>query len=96
MNLQELKTKLGDKFEDFKCELPENTIRNKTHELFGVTYEVIREERDDSDMELVIKIDENYFSMVGAYDSWNGTSWEFAELVQVEPIQVTTTEYKRI
>lgn len=49
--------------------------------------------REDSAFEWVFKIKDQYFAVYGSYDSWNGTEMYDDDILEVEPKQVTYTEY---
>jgi hypothetical protein len=38
--------------------------------------------------------DDKFFRVEGYYTSWEGTNWENAEVIEVEPAQVLVTVYK--
>lgn len=44
----------------------------------------------------VLKIDDEYFKIVGHYSSWDGADYDWAAIYQVEPRQVMRTEYVAI
>ena len=53
-------------------------------------------ERDDEYWVVVFKIGEQYFRVLGDYDSWNGTEWGYATVDEVHPRQVTKTVYDKV
>jgi hypothetical protein len=42
----------------------------------------------------VFQIGDQFFKKSGYYSSWNGTDWSY-DFVEVTPVSVTVTEYKR-
>lgn len=42
------------------------------------------------------KCGEKYFECHGYYDSWEGTSWEGVEAIEVRPVEVLVTQYKPV
>jgi hypothetical protein len=46
------------------------------------------------DLWSVFQIGDQFFKKSGYYSSWNGSSWEY-DFVEVTPVPVTKTEYKR-
>lgn len=42
------------------------------------------------------KCGDKYFECHGYYDSWEGTSWEGVEAIEVKPVEVLVTQYKPV
>lgn len=80
---------LNKAFESFWVELGEYPV---TIGDFATTEPVVSE-RDDEYWVVVFKIGEQYFQVLGDYDSWNGTSWDFPEVQEVHPRQIVKTVY---
>lgn len=51
-------------------------------------------EGQGDDLWIVIKIGDQFFKKSGYYNSWDGGAYD-GELFEVEPVQVTRTEYQR-
>lgn len=51
--------------------------------------------RHNSTMTFIFQVGEQYFRTEGYYDSWNGTSWDDADIWEVVPKEVTVTEYHK-
>lgn len=39
--------------------------------------------------------DEQFFQIAGSYNSWDGVSFDYASIFEVEPFEVTVTQYRR-
>jgi hypothetical protein len=50
--------------------------------------------RENEYMVNIFKIGDQYFRIMGEYDSWNGTIWDYAEIQEVVPHEVTIVKYK--
>lgn len=50
-------------------------------------------ERQDEHMVVIHQLGDQYFRLLGEYDSWNGTTWDWAEYEEVIPKTVTKVEY---
>ena len=71
-----------------------NTIKIGELSLESVSYE-----RHNSSVHSVFKINElegRFFQVVGHYDSWEGTDFEYAEVEEVRPKQRTITVYETV
>ena len=53
-------------------------------------------ERDDEYWVVVFKIGEQYFRVLGDYDSWNGTEWGYATVDEVHPRKIEKTVWDRV
>ena len=95
MNLQKLKEIIGENERNFIKNVTDLRIGQPT-DVFGVLVTVIQNERDNEYMECVFKIEESYFRMLGSYDSWNGTTWDYCDIEQVIPKDVVITTYVTI
>jgi hypothetical protein len=94
MNLEQFKTKLGDNLNKFRDTVIEYGNGNGAKDtLFGIEFEVVKNQRHDAQQIVVIKVGDAYFKLDGIYDSWNGTNFDYTNFQQVYPYQRTTTEY---
>ena len=44
---------------------------------------------------VIFKIGDQYFKKDGEYSSWDGMSWEYGDLYEVEPYQELVTRYRK-
>lgn len=58
--------------------------------------EPVLSEREDEYWVVIFKIGEQYFRLLGDYDSWNGTEWWGATVDEVIPRQITKTVYDKV
>lgn len=45
---------------------------------------------------VIFKVGEELFEVDGYYSSWDGVSWDGAELYKVAPVEVTIIEYQKV
>jgi hypothetical protein len=45
---------------------------------------------------ILFKVGEELFKVDGYYSSWDGVSWDNAELYKVAPVEVTVIEYQKV
>jgi len=67
-------------------------------EQFGDSkFELIKSERCNSDYEVVFKVDNKYYQIIGYYDSWEGTTFEdLDDISEVRPVEETIIVYKNV
>lgn len=44
----------------------------------------------------IIQVGDELFEVSGYYSSWDGVSWDDAEICKVEPVEVTVIEYQKV
>jgi hypothetical protein len=59
----------------------------------GPKFEPVKNEREDEYWVVVLKCEDQYFEVRGDYNSWDGVYWDYAEFIEVKPVEVTTIEY---
>lgn len=45
---------------------------------------------------VIFSVGDELFKVVGYYSSWDGSSWDDAEIYKVEPVEVTVIEYQAV
>jgi hypothetical protein len=56
----------------------------------GTTFE---DPGDGMKIDIVFKIEDKFYKASAYYSSWEGTSWDYNTTYEVEPVQITKTEY---
>lgn len=52
-------------------------------------------EDEGSDYWVVFSVNDDIFKVEGYYSSWEGVNWDSVKLIEVEPVQVLVTKYKK-
>lgn len=45
---------------------------------------------------VIFSVGDELFKVDGYYSSWDGSSWDDAEMYKVEPVEVTVIEYRKV
>lgn len=45
---------------------------------------------------VIFSVEDELFKVDGYYSSWDGSSWDEAEIYKVEPVEVTIIEYQKV
>lgn len=96
LQVNEVKRMLSD-IEDFQRELEVEEGREFVLEN-GSKVEILENYRHNENQIVIFKINEQFYEIIGSYDSWGGVSFDcFLDyLFEVKPVQKTITVYERV
>lgn len=88
-----------DDFEEVDYDLLKEWLRDEYDGFLDIAGEKVKIEfvdsvRDYDNYWLIYRLGGDLIGMCGFYDSWNGTEWSDADIVDVESYEVTETHWR--